>query len=335
MATEDAEIGDLEPAAAAIAPDEAGAAQAAETPAAAEPSTATDVSKPEGALSVVRDVVAARKEPAAASSAEGGETSGQKPDDKALKAPDAEDFSDVPFNKHPRFQQVIGRLKAAEGDAKLYRNVQNFLDTHGLVAAEAADLLTVGALAKTDPAEAWKRVQPWVQKLLMAAGEVLPDDLRERVSKGELSQGAAVELSRSRAQVASHEVARTFEQQQAERRQQQQMGSARLDAVAEWEADRRVKDPNFEAKYGPLQREIAYLIQTEGQPKDATGVKDQLKRAYDAVNKSFRPAVTSPRTSTGQFAVRPVVGGQVAAAAPAKPQTTLEIIRANRVRRAG
>jgi hypothetical protein len=334
LATE-TEIGDLEPAKDTIITDEAGAANAAETPASAEPSTATDASKPEGALSIVRDVVEARKAPAEASSAEGVEEPG-KTGDTATKEPDNENFSDVPFHKHPRFQQVLGEVKTLRPDAERYRNVQTFLDTNGVNAEEAAEILTVAALAKTNPAEAWKRVQPWVQKVLVAAGEVLPDDLKDRVGKGELSTEAALELSRTRAQVESHQAATTFQQQQAERRAQTEASTARLGAAAEWEADRRLKDPNFEAKQGPLMREVAFLIQTEGQPKDAVGIRDQLKRAYDAVNKSFKPAVVTPRTPTGQFqAVRPVNGGQVAAVAPTGPQSTLDIIRANRIRAAG
>src|SRR6185312_7659905 len=125
---------------------------------------------------------------------------------------------------------------------------------NGVTANEAADTLTIAALAKTNPAEAWKRVQPWVQKLLIAAGEVLPDDLQQRVAKGELTADAALEVSRSRATVNSTAAQRTFEQQQAERRSQQGVQTARLNAAAAWEQDRRIKDPNFDAKEAALQR---------------------------------------------------------------------------------
>lgn len=321
------------------AKDDAGAAKAAENPATANPSTATDASKPEGALSVVRDVVGARKEdPAAASSASGNEEP-VKTGDQTPKEADNENFSDVPFNKHPRFIQVIGKLKAAEADAGRYRNVQGFLDSNGVTADEAAETLTVAALAKTNPAEAWKRVQPWVQKLLIAAGEVLPDDLQQRVQKGELTADAAIEVSRARATVESTKVQKSFETQQRERQQTQSVATARLDAAANWESDRRIKDPNFAAKEAALQREVAYLIHTEGQPKTAEGVTDQLQRAYAAVNKSFKPPVVVARQTNGQFqprAITPVTGGQVAAAVPAQPESTLGQIRALRAqRRAG
>jgi len=318
--------------------DDAGAARAAENPAAADPSTATDASKPEGALSVVRDVVAARKEDPAAAPSATGEEEPVKTGDQATKEPDDKEYSDVPFNKHPRFIQVIGKLKAAEQDAGRYRNVQGFLDSNGVTADEAAETLTVAALAKTNPAEAWKRVQPWVQKLLIAAGEVLPDDLQQQVAEGKLTQEAALQVSRANALVEGVKVQRTFEQQRAERQQQTDVANARLNAAASWESDRRIKDPNFAAKEAALQREVAYLIHTEGQPKTAEGVTDQLQRAYAAVNKSFKPPVVVQRDTTGRFqprAITPVTGGQVAAAEPAKPQTTLEIVRANRARRAG
>lgn len=75
----------------------------------ADPSPAKD--EPEqGALSVVRDVVdKSRPAPETASSAEGVET-GTK--DKAAKEPDNENFSDVPFSKHPRFKELLAERRA-------------------------------------------------------------------------------------------------------------------------------------------------------------------------------------------------------------------------------
>lgn len=275
---------------------------------------------------VVRDVVSKREPESATASPTEDEEAGSDSDPGAKKQDD-DTYSDVPFNKHPRFQQLLRDRNAFKTDAARYQNVQSFLDQNGLTADEAGNMLVIGALAKTNPAEAWKQVKPWVEKILIAAGEVLPDDLKARVQTGELSHEAAMEISRSKAQTNSFLAEKTFREQQEERRQNQERVTSIENAASTWEQDRRLKDPNFDAKIEPLMKEVAFLQVKEGRPNTPDGVKDQLKRAYAAVNSTFapRPAPTPVRKP-----VRPVVGGQVAGIQQPAVMSTLDIVRANR-----
>lgn len=279
------------------------------------------------ALSIVRDVVNAKSEAVAAAPPAEGEEVGQQADDAETgEGKDDENYSDVPFNKHPRFQQLLRQSKAFKVDAERYNNVQTFIDTHGLSAEEAADGLIVFGLMKTNPSEAWQRMKPTIQKLLIAAGEVLPDDLRERVTKGEMSSEAAMEVSRSRATVQSVQATRSFEEQRAQQQQTQQALQALYGAAEDWQADRQRKDPNFAAKMKPLMKEILFLQSREGTPNTPQGVTDQLNRAYKAlVPPAPRPAAPAPKV-----AVRPLPVGQVAGNQRAEPNSVLDIVRANR-----
>jgi len=293
-------------------------------------STAQDVSKPaeKDTLSIVRDVVGAEKS-AEASSAEGAEKDGQQPVDQAREEGDPE-YSDVPFNKHPRFKEVLTKLKTAETDATRYRNVENFISEQGLGAEEAADLLRIGGMIKTNPVEAWKLVKPTIQKLLIAAGEVLPDDLKQRRDTGELTPEAAMEISRQRAQLQSRDVRQAFETQQTQLRQQSDLGAEIQSTVKHWHNDRQTRDPNFEAKLPLIQKEITWLQATEGRPTDPRDVQAQLDKAYKSVSDSYRP----PRQTAPRPAVRPVPSGQTAAnVQPAKPKTTMDIIQAELAKR--
>ena len=278
-------------------------------------------------LSVVRDVVTESRKDQTASPAE-GEEDGQTADDLKPKE-DAEDYSDVPFNKHPRFQQLLRKAKANEAEATQYRNVQGFLDRSGLSSEEAADGLIIMAMMKTDPVEAWKRLKPRVQTLLVAAGEVLPDDLQQRVTAGEMSRDAAMEVSRARAGVQSVQVRQSFEQQQAQRRQQNEAASALTGAATTWGEDRRRKDPNFDVKLVPLQKEILFLQQTEGKPTTPDGVKAQLAKAYKAVNDAL-PKPAAQTAPPRKPAIRPITGGQVAGGQKPESMSTIDIVRANR-----
>lgn len=289
------------------------------------PATGEESSEAE-TLSVVRDVVGDEEEAPAeeqASPAEGEEAEPEAGDDAPeAKEQDDEDYTDVPFHKHPRFQQLLRKAKTYEEDAKRYQNVQSFIDQHGLQAEEAAELLVIGGLMKTNPAEAWRRMKPAVQKVLMAAGEVLPDDLKERVQKGEISPQAALEVSRLRAQQSSMESMRAFEQQRQEQMRLQEMQTRLQQTAASWEQDRRAKDPNFDAKYDALLDGVYALQRREGIPTTPEGVRDQLTRAYKAITP---PAAAKPRP-----APKPTnASGQVAGNQRPAEQSTLDIIRAH------
>jgi hypothetical protein len=302
----------------------------------AESSTATDENDA-SLLDVVRDVVSEREAPAAAaSSADGTEAGALDADGKPIPAgPDNENYLDVPFNKHPRFQALIAQRNGLREDAGRYQNVVNYLSENNLTSDEAANALHTFALAKVDPAKAFAELKPWLQELLVAAGEVLPSDLQARVDAGEFNAATAMELSRERAKTASHEKRQGFEAQRQARTSQTNLVTELVSTADSWVADRRVKDPNFAAKEPRLQREIAFLQQQEGRPKDKAGVLAQLKKAYDAVNKDFTPPAAAAAPAARKPAIKPVVGGAVTGTVREKPKTMLEIVRAGRRQNTG
>jgi hypothetical protein len=295
----------------------------------ASSSNATD-DNDDGLLGVVRDVVKDRPAPeAAASSADGTEVSVGADGKPLPTGPDNENFLDVPFHKHPRFQEVIRQRNGYREDAGRYQNVVGYLNENNLTSEEAANALATFARAKIDPAGAFAELKPWLQNLLVAAGEVMPDDIKSRVDKGEITADVGIELSRERAKSKSHETRQGFEAQRQARTSQTNLVTELVTTAHSWEADRRVKDPNFAAKEPLLLREVAFLQQQEGKPKDKAGVLAQLKKAYDAVNKSFQPpAAAAP--AARRPAIKPVTGGTVTGTVREKPRSTLDIVRANR-----
>ncbi|MDI1263865.1 MAG: hypothetical protein PS018_11470 [bacterium] len=298
----------------------------------AESSAAQTDDNDEGLLGVVRDVVKDRVEPEAAASSADGTEPALGPDGKPLPTgPDDENFSDVPFHKHPRFQTLVRQRDSFREDAGRFNNIQSYLDENNLTSEEAANALHTFARAKIDAPGAFAELKPWLQDLLTRAGEVMPEDIKARVDKGEITVDIGMELARERAKATSHEARQGFEDQ---RRQRQTTTAAVQELVSTamaWESDRKAKDPNFEAKYPLLQREVAYLQQTEGKPKDKAGVQAQLKKAYDAVNKTFKAPAAVPSPQQKRPAIKPVTGGTVTGSAQReKPQNTLDIVRANR-----
>lgn len=299
---------------------------------AADSSNATDETEAD-TLSVVRDVVAEREpEPAEAASSAEGEEGTEDNDDSQERDPD--DYSDVPFHTHPRFKQVVAEKNANREDATRYRNVQAFIEQNHLSGDEVATGFEIMALMKSDPQAAWGKLKPLVQDVLIAAGEILPDDLAQRVAKKEITKDVALELSRTRAAEKARGFRETLQQQSGERRQAQEASQTLVDTAQNWLNGRRLKDPNFAAKEARLHREIAFLHATEGKPKDAAGVTAQLKKAYATVNSEFSaPAAAAPKPGApaarpaAKPAIKPVTGGSVANAPPAKPKNTMDVIQ--------
>lgn len=307
----------------------------------AQSSSATDVAE-STTLSIVRDVVAKKEEADPQGSSPDAEKEGAdtpEPDTEQTteasetegEQPEEDDESKYPKRAQKRIRELVATNKTLEADAGRYRNVETFLKDNGLAPDEAADGLQMMALAKTNPVEAWARIKPWVEKVAVAAGVIMPSDLQQRVQQGHLTREDALELSQTRARLGAAEAQRQFGQQRVEAQQREAYQGAIVNAAASWEQDRRVKDPNFEAKLPALQREIAFLQMNEGRPTTPDAVKDQCKRAYEAVNAQFRPA-QSPAPSARKPAVSPVSGGQVAGNPAPKLESTLDIIRANRLR---
>lgn len=280
--------------------------------------------------SIARDVIAEAADRTASPTEQ--KKDGEEPpaETSKPKEPDNENFSDVPFHKHPRFQQVLRERNTFREDAKRYQNIETFLENNGLSAQDAAEALLIRGLANTNPQAALERLMPQLQRLFEAAGEVLPPDLKQLVDAGQMTPDAALAVSRARAQVQSVETQRSLESRIREQRQQKETGQATYNAALTWENERRERDPNFEQKLPFLHREIAYLQHQEGRGQTPEAIRDQFDRAYKEVNKTFRSMSQQP-APVQKRPIKPVMGGQVASgnAQPA-PRNTLEIIRAAR-----
>ena len=274
---------------------------------------------------IVRDVVEAGRA-GAASPAEGSED-GKKPEEQEPKKADDEEYSDVPFNKHPRFQHLLRAKKANEEDAGRYRNVQKFMDDSNLTAEETADGFIVMAALKNDPHKAWELLKPVVQSLLIATGEVLPPELQAKVDAGEYTAEAAAELARANAKLKTVEQRGSFEQQRRAQQTEQAQKQALYDTATGWVSDRKAKDPSFAAKEPLLRKEVAYLIQTEGKPDTPEGVRDQLERAYKEVVVPTAPrARVAPKVGAGTQARPSANDSATGSNIQPRPKNTLDII---------
>lgn len=242
-------------------------------------------------------------------------------DQEEQAEPDDENFSDAPFHNHPRFKKLIAQRNEFRQGHEQYQQIQGYLVENGLTGEEAAEGFEVMALLKRNPEAAWAKLKPIVQNLLVATGNVLPDDLKSRVQRGELNREAAIEMSRLRAGQQTLTQQQQFEQQRQAQMQAHQAQQAVKTEVGSWEMAMRTRDPDFDAKYDVIEGQVLRMQRAEGMPRTPTEAKAQLNRAYEAANQLFasqqarRPAKT------------PVTGGRVSGTPRSEPTSMEEVVR--------
>lgn len=289
-------------------------------------SSAADDSDDGELLSIVRDAVSAKddvEEPAGpGSQPEEGEDSQQAELSNAEMDPETEEYKDVPFHKHRRFQQVLREKRMYKEAAQRAYNIDNFLNNVGLAPDEAHNLLEIGGLMKTHPREAWERMKPAVMKVMEAAGEILPPDLQQAVDMGDMSPEQAYQISIAKARANSEHTSLAWREQQMRQHQLHQQAESLRNAASSWQMTRQQTDPSFAQKLPLIMREVAFQQAQGVRAQTPMEVQAQLEKAYAAVTSS-----TVAPAAPAKQAKRPITGGQGGSAKPAAPATPMDIIQ--------
>ena len=284
----------------------------------AEPSTETDVIEDENAesstaeseteedlLSVIQDAVQPDEEPESHSEDEVDEldeVAAESDTSDAEYAEPVEDFTDVPFHKHPRFKKVLEERNAYKENAQKFDVMQNYLTDNKLSGEEAAKGLEIMALMKADPMAALNALKPYVQNLSQAAGIVLPQDIQTRVNDGYLDEDAGREMAvlranEQRAKAQANQYAQAQQQQAA-----QQHINSLAETVTAWEQKTRQSDPDFDLKQEEIDDRIRVMVSERGRPNTAQDAIAMAREAYEAVNTRFQSRFADRRpmkTATG------------------------------------
>jgi hypothetical protein len=255
----------------------------------------TEDAKPSSLLDLVKDVVA-KTEAEAPSTTEAKESdspesseaktpadqpSSDDPDSKDEAKP--EDDEKLPFNKHPRFQEVIrqknifkAEAEAHKADATQFRAISDYMAQTGLTPDEVNQGFEIMAALKNDPLRAREMLLKTIEPLNVLAGETLPDDVSRMVEEGDINESAAKELAMARARIAmqEHQQREALEHQRlhSERSAHQQITSA----VETWEQQVAARDPDYEAKKALVFKNIrlAHMERPARTPQEAVAIAD-------------------------------------------------------------
>ena len=250
-----------------------------------------------------------------ANEAKASQDDGQQPKEDAQKAAEK-----VPFHNHPRWKEMVSERDALKPKAEQYEKITTFMKNNALSENEMVEGFKVMAMMKQDPAEAYKALRSYVDKLAPLAGEVLPEDLKKRVDEGFDSEESAKELARLRAE-REFNAAR---QREAELARQHEEAAARqqalVTAVESWEREVEAKDPDWSKKYNLVQDRVRVLLSTERPANPSDAIK-LASRALADVNASLS-SVTGRNTP-----LRAPTSSMSSASTRPAPRSLLDVVR--------
>ena len=238
-----------------------------------------------------------KNQPDSKSSNEGDQqkvANGEKSDDSALKdgTDQKEDPSrlaeKLPFHNHPRWKEMINERDQLKPAAEQYQKITTFMNNNSLSTQEMAEGMQVMALMKNDPVSAYAKLKGYLDNLAPVVGEILPDDIRQKVDDGFIDEESAKELARLKAEKDFHSQRYLEQQSKQERQTSEQNQRAMYESVATWEQVEKAKDPDWSAKYEMVMDRVKSLL-SEKQPQNSQEAVEVARRALAEVNSRLRP----------------------------------------------
>jgi hypothetical protein len=247
---------------------------------------------------------------------------------------DPDDWSDVPFNKHPRFRKLIAEkneLKKLseqyQGDSVQYGKIADFIAENNLTAEDAAEGFRLMAQLRNDPEEAYNLLQGHLNSIGELTGKTLPEDIQGRLDDGFLDEDGAKELSQARANLQREQTLREKSQKQsqvADKQTRQNKAQAQRQhltkVVQDWEATTKNSDPDFSLKQDEINDRVAALVNERGRPVTSQEVLSIANDAYVTVNQRYKSRIPSRQP------IRTSTGGKLGGTPKAEPATLREAI---------
>ena len=287
------------------------------------PTSSADSETEEDLLSVVQSAMEI-EEPEEAESQSEEEVEGEDDGDaETLAASDDvdEDVSDKSPVPYKRFQEVIAEKNEFKHGAEQFNKITDYLSHNNINADEASTGLQIMALMKNDPAKALEALTPFVNTLRELTGEVLPDDIRNKVDDGFMDEDAGRELSRARAEADNQKRINDRVAAQQTNVQSQQHKDHLARTVTAWEDNARQSDPDYDLKQDEIDDRVRVLVSERGSPNTEEDAISMANEAYEAVNQRFKARMGTKR------AIRTASGGKLGGTPVAEPKSLLEAVQ--------
>ena len=262
--------------------------------------------KPETVLDHVTAHLEAEREAESPAAKEGKQEDeskdGEAEASKDVDAKPAEDKDDPPpFHEHPRWKEMVQEregYKATIEDltpkAERFDAMTDMMRDASLSSEEVSAGFNIMALMKGDPVKALEALKPYYTTLQTLVGETVPEDLRKQVETGVITEDAASELSRARAEAAVSRSQLELRDQRSTAADAERVQDAIGRAASEWEQGWKSNDPDYSLKVKLVESEIkAIMVDDPGRvpktPEEAVQLSKDALAVVEATVKPFRP----------------------------------------------
>lgn len=222
----------------------------------------------------------------------------------------------VPFHNHPRWKEMMREKAELTVRAKHYEEISDYMRANGLSNVELAQGFEVMALMKNDPFKAKEVLNQHMARLAEFTGDILPQDLQDKLSHGFVDEESAKELASYRARSAI--TSRVNQEVDAKNAQEAQLAHQKslYDAVVTWEGSISSRDPEYRNKQSMVTDRVKSIMQESGMPTSPQQAVSYVERAYSEVNQRLgslagrntptrNPSSASNSSSSGSNAPQP------------------------------
>lgn len=307
----------------------------------------SEAGKDQGVGSYLEAVDAALKDPEATpASDEQGSKEPAPNTPEAAKQTDAE-ISEEELQKYSkgaqrRIRELVEVKKAAEAQVEPLRQeietikpkaerldqLTGYMREHEITPDHLNNALGLTAMInRGNYREALPVLENLLNQVRSAAGEVLPDDLQQRVNLGYITEADAKELNRAKAaeKQTAAQVQRDREKAATERAQREvkQTVDLAVNLAETWHKEQVTSDPDWNLKRDLVTQRMElelHRLGPQGYPRTEKAVRDlldQVKKDVETGIKNFRPA---PK------AITPITGNGASPRSAAKPTSMLDAI---------
>lgn len=245
-------------------------------------------------------------------SGEGSETNASAPQgetEEEVKPFTKDDLPHLHSKTRKRVEKLLATVDSVTHErdtlkpaAEAYQGVMGFLKSNGLSMDDANKAFDIMRDIQHNPEQALKQLQPIVQQLMQLTGDILPDDLAQRVNQGYLSEADAREIALHRVNAVrqqEREKDQETENQHKQREAALQNVNSIQNAVSKWESSWASSDPDYKIKRDEvrdlIELELARSQRAKSLPKtseDAVKLAEKCRAIVEKKLGKFQPRKT-------------------------------------------
>mgnify|MGYP003624256355 CR=1 FL=1 len=284
-------------------------------------SSSTESETEDDLLSVVQSAIDNGETAETESQSVEEETEDVQTDTPLTEESEKEVLDNVPLHLQPRFKEVIAEKNEYKRGHEQYEKIQSSLKEMKLSAEETAQGLSIMGLMKSNPQAALEALQPIINNLQQVTGQIIPNDIQQKIEDGYMDEDVGKELARTRADVQIQKNANQQMLNEQEHMKTRSEINSLAQSVTNWEKNVRKTDPDFDFKQDEIDDRVSALVRERGRPNNSDDAVALAQEAYDTVNKRYRSrmGVKSP--------IRSLSGGKLGGSPMPEPKSLMDAVQ--------